>query len=154
MIRSTYTWTINNFLKRLKSIIELSDMTMSNSIATHIGYCLYMNKPHYVDLSQSINRIQENNDRQAKLVMDNEKNSQKTFKDNENIIKLSELFSDFNCKITKEQQELVSYLWGFNEVKSPEELKKLFGEINKNFSWIKYYLSGLTRFKSIMVGER
>ncbi len=37
-----------NFLNRLKTIIDLADMTMSNAVGTHIGYCIFEGKPHYV----------------------------------------------------------------------------------------------------------
>ena len=40
-----YDW---NFLPRLRTIIELADMTMSNQIGTHVGYCICLNKPHYI----------------------------------------------------------------------------------------------------------
>jgi len=36
------------FLPRLKSIISLSSMTMSSRTGTHVGYCVYMNKPHCI----------------------------------------------------------------------------------------------------------
>ena len=36
------------FLSRLKSIIQLSDLTMSNNVGTHLGYCIYLNKPHWI----------------------------------------------------------------------------------------------------------
>lgn len=36
------------FLSRLRSLINLSDLTMSNSVGTHVGYCVYQGKPHYV----------------------------------------------------------------------------------------------------------
>ena len=35
------------FLSRLKSIIDLATITTSNEIGTHIGYCIFMGKPHY-----------------------------------------------------------------------------------------------------------
>lgn len=37
-----------NFLRRLRTIIELSDMTMSNAAGSQIGYCVCLNKPHYL----------------------------------------------------------------------------------------------------------
>ena len=40
-----------NFLARLKSIIKLSDVSMSNAIGTHIGYCVYLGKQHYLCLN-------------------------------------------------------------------------------------------------------
>lgn len=36
------------FLPRLRTIIELSDMTMSNAIGTHIAFTTCFNKPHYI----------------------------------------------------------------------------------------------------------
>ena len=37
-----------NFLSRLRSIIEMSDFTISNSIGTHISYCYALGKNHRV----------------------------------------------------------------------------------------------------------
>lgn len=39
-----------HFLARLKSIIQLSDITMSNEVGSHLGYCVYLGKPHYLYL--------------------------------------------------------------------------------------------------------
>ena len=36
-----------HFLERQRTLIKLADFTMSNSIGTHVGYCVYMGKPHY-----------------------------------------------------------------------------------------------------------
>lgn len=33
-----------NFLPRLRSIIETSDITMSNNLGSHLGQCIYLNK--------------------------------------------------------------------------------------------------------------
>lgn len=41
------------FLKRLKTFIKLSDFTMSNAVGTHVGYCVVLDKPHYI-FSQKI----------------------------------------------------------------------------------------------------
>lgn len=143
-----------NFLSRLKSIIELSDMTMSNDIGTHLGYCIYLNKPHFLDLNQKIKYSAENDDKNSKLMINNINEFIKTQNKNSNFTKINELFSIYNTKITKDQYNIISYLWGFDEVKSPKELKKLILNINKDFSWIKYYLSGLTRMKNIIANGR
>ncbi len=37
-----------NFLYRQRDLIELADMTMSNAIGTHIGYCICLGKPHFL----------------------------------------------------------------------------------------------------------
>ena len=36
------------FLNRQRDLIELADMTISNSIGTHIGYCICLGTPHYL----------------------------------------------------------------------------------------------------------
>lgn len=36
------------FMSRLKSIICLADVTMSNWLGTHLGYCICLNKAHYL----------------------------------------------------------------------------------------------------------
>lgn len=41
-----------NFLRRLRSIITLSDMTMSNDIGSQVGYCICLGKPHYLYLQE------------------------------------------------------------------------------------------------------
>lgn len=38
----------SNFLSRLKSIIKLSDVVMSNGIGSHMGYAIYLDKPFYL----------------------------------------------------------------------------------------------------------
>jgi len=37
-----------NFLRRLRSIISLADMVVTNGVGTHIGYAVCLNKPVYV----------------------------------------------------------------------------------------------------------
>lgn len=138
-----------NFLPRLKSIIELSDMTMSNNVGTHLGYCIYLNKPHFIDLSQNVEYVKEKNDRESKLIDETTKQVINIMDTNDNVLLIKNLFSNFDKKINKDQYELVSYLWGFDEVKSPIELKSIFFEIDENFSWLKYYISGLKRLKNI-----
>lgn len=41
-----------NFLRRLRTIISLADMTMSNEIGSQIGYCVCLGKPHYLYLQK------------------------------------------------------------------------------------------------------
>lgn len=125
----------NYFMPRLRSIIELSDMTMSNDIGSHLGYCVYLNKPHFIDLNYSFD-------------VDSKDTSAILLKENDNAKKIYSLFSEFNEKISNSQFNLISYLWGFDEVKSPDELKEMILNINQNFSWIKYYLSQLSVLKS------
>ena len=78
----------------------------------------------------------------------------KSKENNENVINMTKEFSTYDETINKDQYKLIEYLWGFNEVKTPKELNEIFIEINKNFSYIKYYLSGITRLKNLLMENR
>lgn len=140
-----------NFIPRLKSIIETSDMTMSNEIGTHLGYCIYLNKPHFLFNSHETIYKEEKNAEDAELMVKHSNISQKKKINNENIKNIRKYFSEFETKITNNQYELIKYLWGFDEIKTPKELNNIFHEINNNHSQIKYYLSGLIRLKDILL---
>ena len=90
------------FLSRLKSIIELSDYTVSNSVGTHLGYCIWMNKPHYIIDDQIIN---ETNERDYK--------------------KIGSFFLTYTEQIQPEQYAVVAKYWGFDSVRTSEELKSI-----------------------------
>lgn len=139
-----------NFLPRLRSIIETSDMTASNDIGSHLGYCIYLNKPHYLINPTTVDHIGEKNGENVEAMVENDKKFRETEKNNANKINIINEFTIYDEKITKNQYELINYLWGFDEVKTPKELNELFIEINKNFSYMKYYLAGLTRLKNIL----
>lgn len=91
-----------NFLSRLKSIIELSDYTASNSVGTHLGYCIWMNKPHYIIDDSIVNNLAIND-----------------YKD------IGQAFLTYYEKIQPEQRAVVSKYWGFESIKAPEELRSL-----------------------------
>ena len=128
-----------NFLKRLKSFILTSDMTMANDIGTHLGYCIYLNKPHYI-IQQNITYNTTN-----AVIEKNTNESNEKLNNSNNKTKIINLFSKYNETITPEQYELISYLWGFNEIKTPNELKNLILTIDNDYSNIKYYISCVKR---------
>lgn len=138
-----------NFIPRLKSIIETSDMTMSNEVGSHLGYCIYLNKPHYLFNSHKTYHGEKNGEN-TKLMMKHADNTQKKINKSDNVTNIKTCFSKFEEKINNEQYNLISYIWGFDEIKTPKELNNIFQEINKNHSQIKYYLSIFTRLKDII----
>lgn len=88
-----------NFLSRLKSIIELADATVSNAFGTNIGFSIYLNKP-FIYLSEE-------------GVFSN-----KTM--------ISEVLNAFHAKkltITEQQYSLVSKYWGFDSIKTPDQIR-------------------------------
>ena len=94
-----------NFINRLKDIIYLSDHTMSNSIGTHLGYSIVMNRPHYF-YYQAIRTITV------------EDKNQENYESLENLEKekLSEevknLFT-LNHKLTEKHLNFIKRYWGF-----------------------------------------
>lgn len=112
------------FMPRLKSIIETSTMTMSNQLGTHIGYCIYLKKPHYLIPSEiDIEMNHADGNELAKIEYQNSSKVLKKLKDGDNLIE--DLLSAKEEKIKKDQFNIVNKYWGFDEIKSPQELRQL-----------------------------
>lgn len=147
------------FVPRLKSIILNSDMVMSNDIGSQLGYCIYLNKPYYMSTTEEIGFESEDDSAMSNFNVLNHKISMKEFNSNDNVKRIKELFSKYNPKISKEQYDLISYLWGFDCIKSPEELRNIFLELDANYSVLKYYISqtkrltDLIKFKYLGLGK-
>jgi hypothetical protein len=109
-----------NFLNRLKSIIFLSSYTMSNSIGTHVGYSLYLGKPFY--LFNQDYKLESNKLNNEFMQYENLQKSSSTILVKQEFVRL---FSKEEKKITKEQFKFADYIFGFSQVKSKEELKKI-----------------------------
>jgi hypothetical protein len=118
------------FMPRLKSIIETSTMTMSNQLGTHIGYCVYLNKPHFF-INSKIEMTKDINDGEtrAELEYNASKKILENFKVDPNINQIIKLFSKNQEFITEEQYNHLNKYWGFDQVKTPEQLRKVLLEI-------------------------
>ena len=95
------------FLCRLHDLLELSDMSMSNDVGTHIGYSVAMGVPHYL-FKQKV--ISENVDG-SPLQSDNRINSTRK----REYDKLYEVFSSKEPIITQNQKEMVNFYWGLDK---------------------------------------
>lgn len=84
------------FLPRLRSLIELADMTMSNSLGTHVGYCVSLEKRHYIFKQSNC------------CVEDRPDSVEHEFEPKEII----DAFSLRTDEITEKQRELVEFYWG------------------------------------------
>lgn len=91
-----------NFLPRLKSIIQIADYTVSNSVGTHTGYCIYMNKTHSLIEPMDYSMMSED------------------------FIEITNAFLRFSHEIDKTQYDVVRKYWGTDLLKTPEELRLLF----------------------------
>lgn len=100
-----------NFLPRIKAILSLADITYSNLFGTHIGYSIYMNKPHIINAnSDGLDS--------TKIEMKNYLSEFQTEK--ERFIKVFR--GDNPWMISVEQRELIDYYFGLSHVKSKGEL--------------------------------
>lgn len=111
-----------NFISRQKTIIQLADMTMSNEVGTHVGYCVHLGKPHYL-FQQEMERIATKEgeaERHNKLSNKNEVDRM-----NAERREISNLFSTHNHKLSQDQIDAVAKYWGTDQIKSKDELVSL-----------------------------
>lgn len=92
-----------NFLSRQKDMISLADMTMSNDIGTHIGYCVSLGKPHYIYRQNVCMELSENER------IDTDEQSRYRMQEYDTLYNS---FSRFETEITDEQKQLIRYYWG------------------------------------------
>lgn len=96
------------FLNRLRSIIQLADMTMSNSAGSHVGYCIAEGKGHYIfnqELKNKNLKAGHNRDLDQRTA----ENWETFYKDKELI---AQAFESYCFKPTSEQIEVVRRFWG------------------------------------------
>ena len=103
-----YRWDYN-FIRRLKTIIALADVAISNSIGTHLGYCAFYGKPFkYIDSNIKIS------EKGIPPLNENERRE------------INTLGNAFSKELTiQEQRDACEPYWGFGEIKSKEEIKEI-----------------------------
>lgn len=114
-----------HFISRQRTILELADVTISNSVGTHVGYCTHLNKPHYIFKQKSSMRSTSEKEvqRHESMYDGNEKEVSEMQKN-----EVAEAFSTYRPnEISNEQKEVVEKFWGTSEVKTPQELRAIFG---------------------------
>jgi hypothetical protein len=110
-------WLSENFLPNLRTLIELSDFTMSNRVGTHIGYCIALNKPHYIfnqDYKEEFIGLKGQED--LKQTLSNEYYSRI------DLDKIESIFMEENFSISNEQIKIVNEFWGNDIFYSPKEM--------------------------------
>lgn len=110
------------FLSRLKDIINLSDMTISNGVGTHLIYTVYLNKPHYI-FTQEINENSSN--KKGDFELNIYSNNEYEIRKNE-MNELELLFGNrYNEQLTLKQYSYCETNFGFDKIKTPKELLKI-----------------------------
>lgn len=101
-----------NFIRRLKSIILLSDYVVSNSHGTNTGFCTYLDKPQTIVFDKSLKKTHNSYTDEIWKIR------------NAQVKEIEEAFSAYNLEITDEQRAVVEKYWGISLIKSPEELRE------------------------------
>lgn len=112
------------FLSRQKTMIKLADMTMSNSIGTHIAYCTYLNKPHWI-IRQEINKRALTGKGAANIAIENKIRQDPVAVDE--MEEFYQSFSFFSEKLSEKQKELCNKIFGFSYIRSADKMKELLG---------------------------
>lgn len=113
-----------SFLSRLKSIIELSDVVVTNDLITSIGYAFYLNKAVMnvpSELQLRVSSFVSSKRAQKELQISRDFYNQLADLQEE----YHSLFSEYQITPKKEQYDFINKYWGLDCVKSPEEVKEL-----------------------------
>lgn len=106
------------FVRRLKSIIMLSDYVISNSHGTNTGFCTYLGKPQTIIHDPDLVKHHTSYTDEVQKIRD------------EQVLEIESAFYDYSNTITEDQYRIVDKYWGLSCIKSKEELKRAIIEIN------------------------
>jgi hypothetical protein len=105
------------FLSRLRTIITLADHCMTNNVGTHIGYCVYLNKP-VMYFEQSINYEGLESDWNNKVKLNTcEGTFEEYMSERKAVEQCFKLVFDDQPIITLEKMSLVEFYWGLSQVR-------------------------------------
>ncbi len=108
------------FLPRLRSMIELAAMTLSNRLGTHLGYCLHLGKPHHIHRQQVKIQIV----RPEMVPVPGELDE---------VARFDTLFGEYSGAITSAQREIVEQYWGTSHVRTAAEMDALILDAEREF---------------------
>ena len=117
-----------DFLLRQHALISLSTVTASNSLGTHVGNCVGLQKPHVI-LKQEIT-YEGNTEREFG------KNFRSANWKDQFAIE-TEMFENMfaptgkKAELTQEQYQFCDYYWGFSKKKTPEEIREIYKKCHK-----------------------
>lgn len=107
------------FLSRQRTMIELSDVTMSNSVSTHIGYCIALGKPHWLIRQDVVEKaVTEKGAANVEIASKIEADDIRTME----VEELYNCFSEYSSIITNEQKSISGKYFGYEHVKTKEEM--------------------------------
>lgn len=117
------------FLANLRSIIQLADYSMSDSVGTHIGYCVSENVPHYVVPRKANRSFKSKTDQrifESKVAHHDSKKS--------DVDVIASSFMQPVQSITQNQSDICKYYWGTDITLGRAELKRAFEDIENRLN--------------------
>ncbi len=105
------------FIPRLRSLLEIADATLSNQVGTHLGYSLYLGKPHQLIPAEITRDFSSDTHRSTSTA--NTRLDGDLFR---------ERFAPAPETISPGQLVLAEKYWGFSAVKSPAEIRAIVAE--------------------------
>lgn len=116
----------DNFIRRLKAIIQLSDATIGNDLGSHIGYSVCLGKPHIFLNNHKCKVVSEDEEMKLTNLDDNKKN--KNFEIACDEFSLNKYYNHSNA----DNSQFYNKFWGGKKyIKSKEQIKAIF-DISKN----------------------
>ncbi len=112
------------FISRLKTIIKLSDVTMSNGIGSHIFYSIGFDKPHYMIEENNYKYIDTANDKQGNI----QEKTEGELLYEPSVGYYRNIFKDYTESLTKEQLEIKNKICGIESKRTKEEICNFFKE--------------------------
>lgn len=111
-----------HFLSRQKTMIKLADMTMSNSTGTHLAYCSYLNKPHWIVRQQIYYKVLNKKGEGNKVISDMISKDVVSQQEND---ELYQVFAEYNNQLTDEQRKVCDKYFGLSHIRSVKEMTDL-----------------------------
>lgn len=106
----------DTFLSRQKAIFEVSDLTLSNDLGTHIGYSLALDVPH---------RIIEPVAGHAVDTTLKDLNIEAMRAQREDFYEVFGYNTTMDLNTTQAQLDMANYYWGLDSARSPSELYRI-----------------------------
>ena len=116
------------FLSRLKTIIKLADLTVSQDMGTHIGYCILFNKPHFI--IGDGHSYSGSDKAELELIKRGENSA--------GYKKIASAFTRLRSDVSSYQLNIVNQYWGINQIKSPEEIRSIYETAEKLYAQMKH----------------
>ncbi len=108
------------FLKRQRALIEIADATTSNALGSHIGYSVYLNKPHWLvpDDFKLVDIYLNEGAEEMEMV-----STSSNYREIYNVF-----LNNPDFVITEEQKKIVDKYWGTSCIKTPDEIRTLINQ--------------------------